>query len=383
VYNALNQRVRAVVSGTATEFVFNTNGQRVSVWDGSSRTQLRGQYYWGGKPVAFYAGGATHFQHQDWLGTERMRTGYNGGVEAAFTSLPFGDAQTTASGSDLDPYHFAALDHDSETSTDHAQFRQYNNTQGRWLSPDPYSGSYDVTNPQSMNRYVYALNNPLSSIDPSGLYLVYLEWGDGKGGSMGGWFDSDALIAAGFNIQFGSNGDVSSIDAPANGVKITDNDNVIGTISADTDLSAWAGNITSSIVVYGDPTNSSATISITTNFPALRVTAPNNTPHTAVAGSVAFPIAPGVVGDIPFVWIPSTGKVCIGIGGGTGSPGVNAGGVYSSANIENVLSGASVSVAAQSGALGGQTIQNNSGIAVGNSMGSPGASLTVTYSWCF
>lgn len=121
--------------------------------------------------MAFYVpSSSTSFQHQDWLGTERLRTTYNGGVEGTYTSLPFGDAQTTvAPGTDLDPYHYASLDYDSETSTDHAQFRQYNSTQGHWMSPDPYSGSYDFSNPQSMNRYVYALSNPLSAVDPSGL----------------------------------------------------------------------------------------------------------------------------------------------------------------------------------------------------------------------
>lgn len=48
-------------------------------------------------------------------------------------------------------------------------FRQLGSTLGRWLRPDPYDGSYDPTNPQSLNRYSYVLNNPQSFIDPSGL----------------------------------------------------------------------------------------------------------------------------------------------------------------------------------------------------------------------
>jgi RHS repeat-associated protein len=149
----------------------------VRVIQGCATRQLKGKYYIGGKPVAYYttaassAGAATHFEHQDWLGTERMRTTYNGGVEGTYTSLPFGDGQSTVTGTDLDANHYAMLDYDTETGTDHAQFRQYSVAQGRWLAPDPYSGSYDTSNPQSMNRYVYALNNPLSYIDPSGLIL--------------------------------------------------------------------------------------------------------------------------------------------------------------------------------------------------------------------
>jgi RHS repeat-associated protein len=130
--------------------------------------------------VAFYTtasggGQAAHFEHQDWLGTERMRTSYNSGnnpayaVEGTYTSLAWGDSQTTTSGADQDAYHFADIDYDSETNTDHAQFRQYSPTEGRWMRPDPYSGSYNLGNPQSLNRYTYAMNNPLGNIDPTGL----------------------------------------------------------------------------------------------------------------------------------------------------------------------------------------------------------------------
>jgi RHS repeat-associated protein len=123
--------------------------------------------------VAYYTtanagAAATHFEHQDWMGTERVRTTYNGAVEGTYTSLPYGD-NSAASGTDTDANHYAMLDHDSESGTDHAQFRQYGNTQGRFMSPDPYDGSYDASNPQSFNRYVYAMNNPVSNVDPSGL----------------------------------------------------------------------------------------------------------------------------------------------------------------------------------------------------------------------
>lgn len=172
VYNALNQRVQVIAGGTTTEYVFNLNGQRVSEWNGTTHAQLKGKYYWGMLPVAYYnPGGAVYFEHQDWLGTERMRTSYNGGVEATFTSLPFGDSQSATGG---DAYHFAALDHDAESGTDHAQFRQYSNVAGRWFSPDLYVQSYNRANPQSFNRYSYVDDGPLSNIDMIGLDSGYV-----------------------------------------------------------------------------------------------------------------------------------------------------------------------------------------------------------------
>jgi RHS repeat-associated protein len=216
VYNALNQRVKTAVTGEATtEFVFNAGGQRVSEWDGTTRAPLKGKYYWGGSPVAFYSNASTHFEHQDWLGTERMRTAYNGVVEGSYQSTPFGDSQTAA-GSDLDAYHYAVLDYDTETSTDHAQFRQYSNTQGRWLSPDPYRGSYDAGNPQSLNPYNYVLNNPLTWVDSSGLVCRITVFGvrnnEGEYGESGSVYpySGQSLFAALGSIfsqsMFGPNG---------------------------------------------------------------------------------------------------------------------------------------------------------------------------------
>ncbi len=41
---------------------------------------------------------------------------------------------------------------------------------GRFMSPDPLLSSGRPENPQTWNRYTYGLNNPLSIIDPTGLY---------------------------------------------------------------------------------------------------------------------------------------------------------------------------------------------------------------------
>jgi len=194
-YDAFNHREQSVVGGTNTQFVIGLNGQRQSSWNGSSSTPtlLSAITYWNGRPVSYY-NGSTHFQHQDVLGTERLRTASDGTVEGSYQSLAFGDG-FSALGTDNDPSHFAQLDHDAESYTEHAQFRQYSSTQGRWMSPDPYNGSYDPSNPQSFNRYAYGANNPLSNTDPTGLYVIDCTWqfcspcpycGGAGGGSGGG-----------------------------------------------------------------------------------------------------------------------------------------------------------------------------------------------------
>ena len=114
--------------------------------------------------------------------------------------------------------------------------------------------------------------------------------------------------------------------------------------------------------------------------------APNNNkpPKAAFSGSLSFPIAPGITGSVPVAI--TNNATCVGLGVGFGSPGwgVNGGIVHTAANnIVDVLEGASVSFAAQSGFLGVQWSHNNSGIAAGNSIGTPGISLTVSYSVCY
>jgi RHS repeat-associated protein len=63
---------------------------------------------------------------------------------------------------------FTGYEHDPETGLDYAQARYYASAQGRFTSVDPLMASARSSNPQTWNRYVYTLNNPVRLVDPSG-----------------------------------------------------------------------------------------------------------------------------------------------------------------------------------------------------------------------
>ncbi len=191
-YDSLDHRTSATNYAGTFNPVFDAFGRHVSYWSASNALE-EADVYTDGEAIAFRSGGLTHFQHQNWVGTERMRTSYQGAVEVTDQSLPWGDGlvKTATVGSALAAQqNFATLDQDSETLTEHASFRQYADSQGHWLSPDPYLGSYDFTNPQTFNRYSYALNDPINNLDPSGLDDCYDGDGD-QGCDPGGCLYSD------------------------------------------------------------------------------------------------------------------------------------------------------------------------------------------------
>ncbi len=138
-----------------------------------------------GEKVAIAAGSAASgvlYELLDPLGSTAVVTGSGGQVEGTNVLLPYGQLEQSAAS--VDPYVYTGKERDAENGSDHAWFRNYASAQMRWLRPDPYDGSYDITNPQSLNRYAYVENNPLAFTDPTGLYVVAgcsQCWGGGGG----------------------------------------------------------------------------------------------------------------------------------------------------------------------------------------------------------
>jgi len=66
-------------------------------------------------------------------------------------------------------YKFTGKERDAESGHDYFNARYFGSSMGRFLSPDPLGGS--LANPQTLNRYAYVANNPLTNTDPTGMYL--------------------------------------------------------------------------------------------------------------------------------------------------------------------------------------------------------------------
>jgi RHS repeat-associated protein len=75
---------------------------------------------------------------------------------------------------DTAEHHFTGKERDVESGNDYFGARYYASSMGRFLSPDPLGPWVaDANNPQSWSMYSYAMNNPLTNTDPTGLDCVY------------------------------------------------------------------------------------------------------------------------------------------------------------------------------------------------------------------
>lgn len=183
----------------STTYSYDPLGNRV----GKQGVGLTDTVYFGGLPIARYSAGqwtdfiygptgmlaevpgsqtgAAVYTITDQLGSTSATLQPDGTLANPVDYSPFGQVIAGPTG---DPYQFTGLEYDQESGLYHAAARQYASVAGRWLSPDPYDGSMDISNPQSLNRYSYVGNMPLNFTDPSGEAWFL---GAGGGGSWGGW----------------------------------------------------------------------------------------------------------------------------------------------------------------------------------------------------
>ena len=164
VYDFNNKRLKRTANGVTTVYV----GERYEIDLATGQTMA--YYPWEGTPLPMRQGNNLYLLHTDNLGSVTRATDGNGANVATARYSAYGALLTGKSSGTLPTDRgFTGQIRDASASGWEMYFfrsRYYNAATGRFLEPDTVVP--DPKNPQALNRFAYALDNPLKLVDPSG-----------------------------------------------------------------------------------------------------------------------------------------------------------------------------------------------------------------------
>jgi RHS repeat-associated protein len=110
--------------------------------------------------------GVQTYYDSDGLGSTSDLTNSSAAKTDGYTYDAFG-TPTHSPSSSTQPFQFTGQQTDADSGLQYLRARYYDPSTGRFLSRDPRPGSMRA--PQTQDRYVYALGNPATLVDPLGL----------------------------------------------------------------------------------------------------------------------------------------------------------------------------------------------------------------------
>lgn len=120
--------------------------------------------------IAKKTGTTVNFYRPDHLGSSSIVTDGTGNKVEEVNYYPYG-ATRTDTGSISVRHKYTGQEWDSETGLYYYGARYYHPVIGRFISAD--TKIQDFTQPQALNTYSYALNNPFRYVDPTGHYAEF------------------------------------------------------------------------------------------------------------------------------------------------------------------------------------------------------------------
>jgi RHS repeat-associated protein len=168
-YDGDRLRVKKVENGTTTYYLRSSvlGGQIISELNSSGGLQ-RGYVYLGNELLAIQQNNQVSWVHQDPVTKSQRITNSSGTVTSTIDLDPWGGETSRSSNQAFQPHRYTTYERDGNNG-DEAMMRRYTGKWHRFVQPDPYDASYDLTNPQSFNRYAYVQNDPVNFVDPTGL----------------------------------------------------------------------------------------------------------------------------------------------------------------------------------------------------------------------
>jgi len=127
----------------------------------------------GQKVVEVKYDGAKQFMHDDHLGSTGAITDSVGTVVEQTTYSPFGEI---VSGGEMSRFDYTGKEYDSLVRDYDFNARKYKAEWGLFLQPD--RNLPVIYDPQQLNRYSYARNNPYNYVDPTGKAAIWIHYQD-------------------------------------------------------------------------------------------------------------------------------------------------------------------------------------------------------------
>ncbi|MGB9716478.1 MAG: RHS repeat domain-containing protein, partial [Thermodesulfovibrionales bacterium] len=174
-YDAAGGRAKKVSPSGTTYYI----GNHFEIINGTSTKYI----FAGDIRIAKVTSSNTYYYHKDHLGSSTLMTDSSGNEVETTEYMPFGQMRVHTVSS-ITNYKYTDQEYDPETGLYYYGARYYDPVVGRFISAD--SIVQDPYDPQTLNRYSYARNNPLLYTDPSGQFFLEIIVGALIGAAIGG-----------------------------------------------------------------------------------------------------------------------------------------------------------------------------------------------------
>ena len=161
-YDASGRRMESIEGGTTTFYAYLGAMSVYQVASGTSTDHILAD----GLRIGTVSGKTGSYYHEDALGSTRLVTSMTKQtILFADSYQPFGQDSGTPTGSAT--YKFTGEPYSATTGLYYYLHRWYDPAIGRFISTDPYNGK--LTNPLTLNLYIYTVDRPTGFTDPNGL----------------------------------------------------------------------------------------------------------------------------------------------------------------------------------------------------------------------
>ena len=168
-YDVEGVRKTKILGSIETEYVTYTINGLSYLWAVKENDVANKFYHRAFGIVSEKIEGSTYFYITDALGNVRGLSDTSENTTDSYRYDAYG-VLLSRSGTTKNCYGYQSEEYDETTGLIYLRARYYSPVSGRFISQDSYSG--EIWSPVTLNKYIYANNNPVNYNDPSGHFAL-------------------------------------------------------------------------------------------------------------------------------------------------------------------------------------------------------------------